>query len=87
MMILHGDNSILKSITDENKKLKEALQFYADIDNWKLSGEKESYKFTQIINDIGEGEFTIDDETDENVGGKLARRVLNELREGGKCES
>lgn len=49
----------------ENKKLREALKFYADINNWS---------YQQIIDDISEINGSLE-------GGKLARKTLKELDE------
>lgn len=53
----------IKELQAKNKKLREALNFYADINNWS---------YQQIIDDLSEVNGSLE-------GGKLARKTLGEL--------
>lgn len=61
-------------LKEQNKKLVEALKFYASEDNW------ESYGFTNK-NVIRLIDIEILNEEGHSMGGKLARQVLKEIGE------
>ena len=72
--------AINKSLQAKLKLATEALEFYADIENWH-SLTTESIKYHKIdIQDVGNGGFDNGYGTDDdNVGGKKAREALKEI--------
>ena len=68
-----GLHLLLKEYEAKIKLLKEALEFYANVDNW-LEEKNRNNLYTVITNDAS------DDYDDAlRFGGKLARQVLKEI--------
>ncbi|MGZ3690071.1 MAG: hypothetical protein ACXVAX_01120 [Pseudobdellovibrio sp.] len=62
----------LQNLTEENKFLRQALQFYAAKENWYPG---DSFKQSCRI-DENDLEYFSDTQTSDLIGGKLARAVL-----------
>lgn len=66
----------IRELQTENKKLREALEFYANYDNWRKEfGNKLEYNAHRIKDD-----FTLD-ENFTPYGGKRAREALKQTKE------
>lgn len=71
----------LEALKQEDAKLREALEFYADIDSWHHL-TTESIKYHKIDpSDIGDGDFLKGETDDSGVGGKRAREALKQTKE------
>ena len=74
----------LEKLREENKRLRECIEFYANIESWNVS-EKENFSEYLTIDrvDIGDGDFETKNGQcdDRGVGGKLARQTLKEIGE------
>jgi hypothetical protein len=65
----------------ENAKLKEALEFYADINNWKDEIYRNDTKQLICFSDLGCRSYTDEADLPYCSGGRRAREVLKELYE------
>lgn len=75
---------IVLELLDENKRLRDALEFYADSDNWGHGPNKGIY-YREMVDDsdLGDGSFMISETVDDNkVAGKHARQALRGVEEG-----
>jgi len=71
-----------KELQEQNKILKEALEFYADGDNYgHINPEVATYSVIDNC-DLGVGDFMLNETVDdERVGGKRAREALAKVNE------
>lgn len=70
-------NQYIRQLEQENARLREALEFYADIDSWHHMTTESIKYYVVDISDIGEGEFDNGNGVDDcGVGGKRARQTL-----------
>lgn len=65
-----GINNFLERLGKENKIMQEALEFYADFNNWKI-------KYDVDCDCIDDSD--LDSRTPDSYGGKRAREVLNSI--------
>lgn len=84
---IHEDYAIraekkIEKLQEQNKILKEALEFYADGDNYgHISPEVATYSVIDNC-DLGVGDFMLNETVDdERVGGKRAREALAKVEE------
>ena len=66
-------------LQEENKKLVEALKFYADTNNWDAADGVHDSIISGVI--TGADHYEPWDKAGIAVGGKLARQVLKEIGE------
>lgn len=71
-----------KKLQEQHKIMKEALEFYADGDNYgHISPEVATYSVIDNC-DLGVGDFMLNETVDdERVGGKRAREALAKVTE------
>jgi CHAD domain-containing protein len=68
-------------LQSENKKLREALEFYADRNNWKFQSYRSDCKDVIDFNDLGCRSYTDKADFACSSGGRRAREALKEIKE------
>lgn len=70
-----------KKLQAENKKLREALEWYANRNNWKFQSYSSDCKDVIDFNDIGCRSYTDEADFACSSGGRRAREALKEIKE------
>jgi hypothetical protein len=65
----------------ENKKLREALEWYANRNNWKFQSYNSDCKDVIDFNDLGCRSYTVEADFACSSGGRRAREALKEVGE------
>lgn len=71
----------LEKLQAENKKLREALKFYADRNNWKFHSYSGDCKDVIDFNDLDCRSYTVEADFACSSGGRRAREALKEVGE------
>lgn len=80
-ILLEASNKKIAELEEKLAIAIEALEFYADGDNWgHIDPYKNDYRIIDKT-DIGKGDFQISENVDDNyVGGLKAREALEEIK-------
>ncbi len=65
----------LSRLKEENEMMREGLEYYADMKNWKYIN---GYRYTEIMRDDRE---ILNDNGVQYIGGKKAREILKKIDE------
>jgi hypothetical protein len=72
---------IAEKMQAENKKLREALEWYANRNNWKFQSYTSDCKDVIDFNDLGCRSYTVEADFACSSGGRRAREALKEMED------
>jgi hypothetical protein len=76
-----SEANIVDELQAQNKKLREALEFYADRNNWKFQSYSSDCEEVIDFNDLGCRSYTDKADFACSSGGRRAREALKEIKE------
>ena len=77
----------IEKLKKQNEVMREALEFYGDIDHWGhtkvIPDDNYVYKIMVQKSDLGDGSFDYKNTNDDSVAGRKAREALKKVEEMG----